>query len=60
MVKTQICSYCGEQIPPGEGLMYVRTNGEIFHFCSKKCRKLQIVFKKPARKVRWTKFFGEK
>ena len=60
MVKIRTCSYCGEQIPPGEGMMYIRANGEVYQFCTKKCRKYQVKLKKHARKVRWTKYYGEK
>ena len=60
MVKIVKCTYCGEDIAPGTGLTYVKNDGSIFNFCSKKCYKLKVVHKKPARKVRWTKFFGQR
>jgi large subunit ribosomal protein L24e len=60
MVKVSKCSFCGSDIAPGTGLMYVRTNGEIYHFCSKKCRRYKLVFGKNPRHVRWTQFYGKK
>ena len=60
MVKVLKCSYCGSEIPPGTGTTFVKNDGSIFQFCSPKCRKMKLKFKKPARKVRWTKYFGQK
>lgn len=44
------CSFCGEVYNPPRGLTYVKTDGEILHLCSSKCRK-NIFMKR--RKVRW-------
>ena len=60
MVKILKCSYCGKNIAPGYGTTYVKNDGSIFNFCTKKCKKYKLKFKKPARKVRWTKFYGQK
>ena len=60
MVKVLKCSYCGGDIHPGTGTTFVKNDGSIFQFCTRKCRKLKLKFKKPARKVRWTKYFGQK
>ena len=60
MVKILKCSYCGKDIAPGTGHTFVKANGEIFQFCTKKCRKMKLKFKKPARKVRWTQYYGQK
>lgn len=31
------CSYCGRPIAPGTGFMYVRSDGTVSRFCSRKC-----------------------
>jgi large subunit ribosomal protein L24e len=33
------CSYCGDQIPIGRGIIFVELSGRIMNFCSSKCRK---------------------
>ncbi len=60
MVKILKCSYCGSEILPGTGMTFVKNSGEILRFCSKKCRKMRLEVKKPARKVRWTQHYGKK
>ena len=44
------CSYCSEVYSTPRGLTYVKTDGEILHLCSSKCRK--NIFMKRI-KVRW-------
>ena len=57
MVK---CTFCGEQISEGTGLMYVYKSGKISHFCSRKCRKNQLVLKRKAIHTKWTQRFIKK
>ncbi|MBD3194296.1 MAG: 50S ribosomal protein L24e [Candidatus Lokiarchaeota archaeon] len=59
MVRTHNCSFCGYDIPIGRGLMYVKRDGSILHFCCNKCRKAMLDYKKNPRKTRWTKFYGK-
>ncbi|QLH79248.1 50S ribosomal protein L24e [Halosimplex rubrum] len=39
MPRTRECDYCGTDIEPGTGTMFVRTNGSTIHYCSSKCEK---------------------
>jgi len=34
-----ICSYCGKEIPKTTGLMYIKSDGSKYYFCSGKCEK---------------------
>lgn len=49
------CSFCGEEIKKGTGLMYVLNDGKILYFCSSKCKKNQLVLQRDPRKYKWTK-----
>ena len=60
MVKTKVCSFCGEKIEPGTGKMFVKTDGTIYQFCKNKCKKNMLVLKRLPRRVRWTKKFEPK
>ena len=51
MVK---CTFCGNDIPKGTGMIYVFKSGKIANFCSKKCRKNQLKLKRKAIHVKWT------
>jgi len=33
------CTFCGKQITPGTGMMFVEISGKIINYCSSKCRK---------------------
>ncbi len=49
-----VCSFCGREIPPGTGKMYVAKTGRVFHFCSRKCEKNMLKLGRVARETRWT------
>jgi large subunit ribosomal protein L24e len=54
MVEQHVCSFCGIQIEPGTGKMFVKKDGTIFYFCSTKCQNNQKLGRVP-RRVQWTK-----
>ncbi len=53
MVEQHVCSFCGSQIEPGTGKMFVKKDGTIFYFCSTKCQNNQKLGRVP-RRVEWT------
>ncbi len=53
MPATKKCSFCGQRINPGTGLMFVRRDGSMLFFCSSKCERNHRLGRKPHR-VRWT------
>lgn len=55
MPQTHICSFCGREFPHGIGIMYVKNDGTILWFCSRKCRVSMLEFKRDPRKFKWTK-----
>jgi len=57
MVERKVCTFCGNEIEPGTGKMFIRKDGTIYHFCSSKCQKNLLVLKRIPRRVRWTKNF---
>jgi large subunit ribosomal protein L24e len=61
MVERRVCSFCGEEIEPGTGKMYVKKDGTVLNFCTNKCYKNQIELKRVPRRTSWTKqFYREK
>ncbi|HIH11238.1 TPA: 50S ribosomal protein L24e [Candidatus Woesearchaeota archaeon] len=48
------CSFCGNSIPPGTGIIFVYTSGKISNFCSRKCEKSLLVLKRKPLETRWT------
>ncbi len=54
MVK---CTFCGYNITPGTGMKYVKKDGKVFDFCSKKCEKNMLELKRKARNLKWTKSY---
>ncbi|ESP89101.1 50S ribosomal protein L24e [Candidatus Halobonum tyrrellensis] len=53
MPQHRDCDYCGADIEPGTGTMFVSRNGSITHFCSAKCEK-NTDLGREARDVEWT------
>ncbi|WP_336344036.1 50S ribosomal protein L24e [Halalkalicoccus ordinarius] len=53
MVETRTCDYSGEEIEPGTGIMYVRTDGTVLHFVDSKAEK-NYRLGREARDLEWT------
>jgi large subunit ribosomal protein L24e len=47
------CSFCKENIESGTGLMFVKTDGKIFYFCSSKCEKNMLKLRRDPKDVKW-------
>ncbi|PSP81498.1 50S ribosomal protein L24e [Halobacteriales archaeon QS_1_68_20] len=57
MPQTRECDYCGSDIEPGTGVMFVRTDGTTIHYCSSKCEANDDLGREP-RDVEWTEEGG--
>ncbi|MDW8435984.1 MAG: 50S ribosomal protein L24e [Candidatus Caldarchaeum sp.] len=55
MVTIHKCAFCEREFVHGRGMLFVRNDGTLLWFCSRKCRIYMIEQKKDARKVKWTK-----
>ena len=47
------CSFCNENMERGTGLMFVKSDGKVFYFCSKKCEKNMLKLKREPKNVGW-------
>ena len=59
MPLRRVCSFCGNEIEPGTGKMYIKKDGSVFHFCTNKCQKNMLVLKRTPRRIRWTEHYSE-
>ena len=50
------CSFCGNDIEKGTGIIFVEKLGKVLHFCSTKCEKNHDLGRKP-KSTRWTQEF---
>ncbi len=57
MVQKRSCSFCGIDIEPGTGKMFVRKDGTVFFFCQMKCQKNLLQLKRLPRRVMWTQSY---
>ncbi|MHA1300422.1 MAG: 50S ribosomal protein L24e [Candidatus Helarchaeota archaeon] len=57
MVRIRQCSFCGNDIEPGTGSMYIKTDGSVNFYCTNKCKKNHLKLKRKPRKLKWTKFY---
>ncbi len=49
------CSFCGDDIEKGTGMMFVKKDGKILHFCSTKCEKNLLKLKRKPLRTKWVK-----
>lgn len=57
MVEKRVCSFCGLEIEPGTGKMFVKKDGTVLNFCTSKCYKNMIELRRVPRTTKWTKKF---
>jgi large subunit ribosomal protein L24e len=53
MVDSRSCDYCGSDIEPGTGTMFVHVDGEVVHYCSSKCEN-NADLGRASRDLEWT------
>jgi len=58
MVELRVCSFCGKEIEPGTGKMYVKKDGTVYLFCTNKCSKNMIDMSRVPRTVTWTRAYA--
>jgi len=55
--ERRVCSFSGEEIEPGTGLMFVQRDGTVKWFKNSKARKNALKLKRNPRKVKWTRHY---
>jgi len=54
------CSFCHAEIGRGVGLAFVRRDGTMLYFCSRRCKQDLLVLRRNPRKMKWVrKLSGE-
>ena len=53
MPRARECDYCGDELDPGTGTMFVHVDGTIVDYCSSKCEKNADLGREP-RDLEWT------
>jgi len=51
------CSFCGNEIDPGTGKMFIRKDGTIYLFCSSKCQANLLRLGRVPRWTPWTQAY---
>ncbi len=57
MPEQRICTFSGEEIEPGTGLMVVRKDGTVLWFKSSKERKNMVNLNRNPRRIKWTRHY---
>ena len=52
------CSFCGEEVPKGQGKIFARNDGRVFYFCKPKCER-NFKLGRDAKAVKWTKTYSD-
>ena len=51
------CSFCGNEIEPGTGKMFIKKDGTVYVFCSSKCQSNMLKLGRVPRWTPWTQAF---
>ncbi|MBI4052412.1 MAG: hypothetical protein HY394_00065 [Candidatus Diapherotrites archaeon] len=51
------CAFCGSELLPGTGVLYVKKDGEFHYFNGSKCMKNYLKLRRNPRHVPWTAEF---
>ena len=57
MLVVKKCSFCGQDLKRGYGVMFVKNDGSIQYFCSSKCKKSALKLKRDPRRLKWTSHY---
>ena len=57
MVERRVCTFCGSEIEPGTGRMFIKKDGTVSNFCTSKCFKNLIVLGRVPRRTTWTRYY---
>lgn len=57
MVEKRNCAFCGGDIEPGTGKLYIRRDGTKLWFDAMKCQKNLLKMKRVNREVKWTRAY---
>lgn len=58
MVERKVCTFCGNEIEPGTGRMYIKKDGAIYNFCTSKCFKNLVQLRRVPRRTTWTVYYA--
>jgi large subunit ribosomal protein L24e len=58
MVERRVCTFCGEEIEPGTGRMYIKKDGVVYNFCTSKCFKNRVILGRLPRRTTWTQYYA--
>ncbi|MHA1238531.1 MAG: 50S ribosomal protein L24e [Candidatus Odinarchaeia archaeon] len=56
-MKIYKCAFCGYDIEPGTGIIFVKSDGTMIRYCSSKCKKNALKLKRKPRKLKWTTYY---
>ncbi len=57
MVERRVCTFCGDEIEPGTGKMYIKKDGVVYNLCSSKCYKNLVILGRVPRRTTWTRYY---
>ncbi|MDW5561828.1 MAG: 50S ribosomal protein L24e [Methanomassiliicoccus sp.] len=55
MVERRVCSFCGAEMEPGTGKLFVKKDGTVLTFDTNKCYKNMIELGRIPRRTTWTR-----
>ena len=56
-MEQRVCSFCGNPLEPGTGMMFIKKDGSVYYFDRKRCQSSLLTKGRMARKFKWTKHY---
>lgn len=56
-MEQRVCSFCGSPLEPGTGLMFIKKDGTVYYFNSKRCQTSLLKQGRLARRIKWTRHY---
>lgn len=56
-MEQRVCSFCGEPIEPGTGMMFVKKDGSVYYYDRRRCEVSHQSFGRQSRRFKWTRHY---
>ena len=53
------CTFCGEDVKKGTGVLFAKADGTVHSFCSSKCKHNLMKLRRSGIKTKWTRSYKE-
>jgi large subunit ribosomal protein L24e len=56
-MEQRVCSFCGNPLEPGTGMMFIKKDGSVYYFDKRRCKLSLLDFGRLNRRTKWTRHY---